>query len=108
MNAGTSVLVLQTRCPETGEAVTQHELEAYRTRVKIDTPWHGLEKLPIGSRMLLTPRSARHMLAAGSITTMEEPGLIISRESRAEGGNPELGGTDHGSKGTDRGPPPHR
>lgn len=89
---GHGVVVLQVRDPETGEAVHPADLQAYRTRCSISTPWHGLGKIPIGSRLLLTRKTARHMVAAGSLTTLEEPPLILSRESRAEGGNPTLGG----------------
>jgi hypothetical protein len=80
-------LVLQVRDPETGERVDPCDLEGYRARVKISTPWHGLEKLPVGSRLLLTPTAARYMLAAGTIESLEEPPLILSRDTvRKPGG----------------------
>ena len=90
--AGAAVLLIQVRDPETGKHVLPADLEAYRARVKINTPWHGLERLAAGSRLMLTPAAARFLLAAGSIESMEEPPLIISRESRAEPGRADLGG----------------
>ena len=89
---GHAALVLQVRDPETAEAVSPGDLEAYKVRVSIRTPWRGLETLRSGSKMLLTPSAARFMLAAGTIEALEEPRLIFSRESRSEGGNPTLGG----------------
>ena len=94
MNPGTPVLVLQVRDPETGEPTSPHELVAYRCRCKIHTPWHGLERLTAGSRLLLTPKTARFLIAAGSITLLEEPALILSRETSATAGRPDRTGIE--------------
>ena len=90
---GRGIIILQVRCPESGKLVQPDELEAYRATATIRSPWHGLEKLPAGSRLLLTPATARFLLAAGSVAAMQEPPLILTRESRAPGGNRDLGGT---------------
>ena len=89
--AGSAALVIQVREPETGEAVHPCDLEAYRARVKIAVPWNEVA-IPPASKLLLTPKAARFLLAAGSITTMEEPGLIILRGKRAKAGRPTPAG----------------
>ena len=90
--SGAAVLLLQVRDPETGATVSPADLEGYRARVGIRTPWECLGKLPTNSRLLLTPTAARFLLAAGSIESLEEPPLIFSRESRSEPGRAAIGG----------------
>lgn len=87
---GAVVTVLQIRDPETGEAVNSFDLECYVAKKIIKTPWHEILIRP-SSRLLLTPNTARFLLAAGTVATMEEPGLILSREiEEGPGGPPSL------------------
>ncbi len=88
-HAGIAGLILQVRDPETGEAVNPADLECYRARRKLDSAWHGVT-IPAGTKLLLTPRTARHLINAGTITRLEEPALIISRKGAERPGGPTV------------------
>lgn len=77
--------VLQVRHHETREAVAACDLEAYRAKVRIKTPW-DFDILP-GSKLMLMPEAARFMLDAGSLEPLDEPVLIPwrDREAAAQG-----------------------
>jgi hypothetical protein len=78
--AGTPALVLQVRDPETGKAVRPCDLEGYTAVSEVLVPWRGV-KIPAGSHLMLAPTSARFMLAAGTVATIQEPKLEISRKA---------------------------
>jgi hypothetical protein len=101
------VLVFQVRDPETGEAVHPGDIEAYRARHKLDSAWHRVS-IPAGSKLLLSPKTARHLLAAGTITTLEEPGLIISRTGTERPGGPTVPALETARKGSTSASPRNR
>lgn len=78
---GSACLVLQVRDPETGEAVQPGDLECYITRKSMTSPWCDIS-FPLGSRLLLIPKTARFLLAAGTIEALEEPPLIPWRATK--------------------------
>lgn len=105
--AGAGVSVLQVRDPETDEAIHLPDLECYRARVTIQTPWHEIAIRP-GSRLLLTPHAARFLLAAGNIIAMEEPNLIISRDGVGRPGGPPAPAPDTARKARSEASPRNR
>lgn len=96
------LIVLQVRDPETGEAVEPGELESYSLVKVMDSPWCDVV-IRLRSRLLLTPKAARFLLAAGKIEALEEPPLIPWREIKiSRTGTEEPGGP------TDPAPAPAR
>jgi hypothetical protein len=90
---GSAVTILQVRDPETGQAVEPGDLVAYAVVKVMDSPWCEVI-IKLRSRLLLTPKTARFLLAAGTIEAIEEPPLIpwrrntISRTGTEEPGGP--------------------
>lgn len=69
--------VVQVRDPETNEPVDAGELSLYRVRSAIKAPGHNF---PVRSRLLLTPKAARFMIAAGTVEEVEPTSLPAPRE----------------------------
>jgi hypothetical protein len=105
--AGGIPTVVQVRCPETGEAVSPCDLEGFRAKCKLDSPWYGVG-IRAGSSLLLTPKTARFLLAAGTIAALEEPALIISRTGTEQPGGSTAPALETARKGSTSASPRNR
>lgn len=69
--------VIQVRDPETGETIDAGELVLYAVKSAIKAPGHNF---PARSRLLLTPKTARFLIAAGSVEEVGSTPLPPLRE----------------------------
>ncbi len=74
-------VLLQVRHHETGKLIDPTELEPFRAKVAIKTPW--CFDIRAGSKMLLIPEAARFMIRDGTVERIEEPPLIPWQEAEA-------------------------
>jgi len=85
--AGSRVFVVfQLRDPESGELVDPADLQAYRATKRIRSPYGDFRA---GSRLVITPHAARHMLEGGTLAPMREADLAPGSTPRPRKGGPE-------------------